>query len=333
MTFDENLYRSSKVVTRYDEPILTPDDVPFPSSLTFNAGIIKTGGKYVMLFRNDYGVTAEEFSKGKHFEGTNIGYAESSDGIHFKIDPKPRFAVRNDEILRVYDPRITELDGRFYVAFAADTRHGIRGAIYEATNDFKDFELLSMSTPDNRNMVIFPEKINGNFVRLERPMPVYSRGRDCFDIWLSDSPDLRYWGNPHLVLGVEDVPYCNDKIGPAAPPLKTDRGWLCIFHAVDLDTSRGKNGWEGRWQKRYCIGIILLDLKNPQKVIGMSKVPLMVPEAPYEISGGFRDNALFPCAMVEEGETVRIYYSAGDREIRLASAKLSDLLALCTDAR
>src|SRR5690606_32464015 len=128
----------------------------------------------------------------------------------------------------------------------------------------------SLSAPDNRNMVLFPEKIGGKYCRLDRPMPVYSRGKDRFDVWFSDSPDLRYWGNHRLVLGVEQVPFANDKLGPAAPPVRTPQGWLTTFHAVDRDESRGKNGWEKAWKKRYTAGIMLLDLEEPWKVIGYS---------------------------------------------------------------
>jgi beta-1,4-mannooligosaccharide/beta-1,4-mannosyl-N-acetylglucosamine phosphorylase len=162
------------------------------------------------------------------------------------------------DITRAYDPRLTVLEGRCFMTFAVDTRHGIRGGV-AVTEDFAHWDILSMSAPDNRNMVLFPERIGGQYVRLERPMPVYGRaGRERFDVWLSDSPDLRYWGNSAFVLGVEDVPYANLKIGPAAPPVKTARGWLTTFHAVDFDPARGKNGWEDRWQKRYTAGLMLL---------------------------------------------------------------------------
>lgn len=130
-------------------------------------------------------------------------------------------------------------------------------------------------------MVLFPEKINGNYVRLERPFTVYSRGGlDRFDTWIAESPDLVYWGRSDLLLAVEQVPFANDKIGPAAPPVKTDKGWLTTFHAVDLDPARGKNGWEPSWKKRYTAGIMLLDLHNPKKILGMSASPLLAPEAP-----------------------------------------------------
>lgn len=242
--------------------------------------------------------------------------------------------MQDDEILRVYDPRISYIDDQYIMCFAVDTKHGVCGGI-AVSKDLKNFEVKHISVPENRNMVLFPEKINGNYVRLERPMPVYSRDAHRFDMWLSESPDLVYWGKSKLVLAVEDVPYCNDKIGPGAPPVKTDKGWLCIFHSVDVDLSRGKNGWEDAWRKRYVIGLMLLDLHDPSKVIGMSKKPLIVPEGYWEMEQGYRTNALFPCGMLMEDDqkTVRIYYSAGDSVVRMATADVNDLLALCTEPR
>ena len=326
---DESIFKTAPCIERYPEPVLTYKDVPYKAALTFNAGVLKKeNGKYIMIFRNDYG----DYEK-QTLEGTNMGVAYSDDGIHFEVEPEPCFAMEDDEIKRVYDPRITEIDGEYCICFAVDTKHGVCGGM-ATTKDLKNFDVKSISVPENRNMVLFPEKINGKYVRLERPMPVYSRGGHVFDIWLSESPDLVYWGNSKLVMGVEDVPYCNDKIGPGAPPIKTDKGWLIIFHSVDVDPNRGKNGWEAAWRKRYVIGIALLDLEDPSKVIGMSKKPLMVPEGYWEMEEGYRTNALFPCGMLlEDDNTVRIYYSAGDAIVRMATAKLDDLLALCTEPR
>ncbi len=328
--------RSSPVIKRYPgNPILAKEHVPYPASLVFNAGVTKYQGKYVMVFRND---VAREWGKcswgaGNPFLGTNLGIAYSDDGIHWTVSPRPCFELHTDEIVRVYDPRLTVIDGRCYVCLAVDTKHGIRGAV-AVTEDFDKFDILSMTVPDNRNMVLFPERVNGKFVRLERPFPVYSRGgRNRFDMWLSDSPDLAYWGNSQLVLGVEDLPYANDKIGPGAPPIKTPRGWLTVIHCVDLEETRGKNGWEERWPKRYTAGIALLDLHEPWKVVGMSKAPLMTPETPYETEG-FRGNVLFPGGMILEPDgEVKIYYGAADTVECLATAHVDDLLALCTAKR
>ena len=321
---------SSPVIARHPaNPVLTARDVPYEALLVFNAGVTKYQGKYVMVFRNDY----REGVGTPHPQHTNLGLAFSDDGVHWDVQPKPCFDLHDDDdILRGYDPRLTVIDGRCAMCFAVETRHGIRGGI-AVTDDFEHFEVLSLSVPDNRNMVLFPERLDGKYLRLERPFPVYGRGGgDRFDIWFSDSPDLRYWGNSRLVLGVEHVPYANDKIGPGAPPVRTKRGWLATFHAVDRDPWRGKNGWEDRWQKRYSAGIMLLDPERPYHVIAMSKLPLLAPEASYETSGGFRNNTIFPGGMIlEDSGEVKIYYGAADTVECLATAHVDDLLALCMD--
>jgi beta-1,4-mannooligosaccharide/beta-1,4-mannosyl-N-acetylglucosamine phosphorylase len=322
------ILQSSKKIKRYENnPILSVKDIPYESDLVFNAGVTKYEGKYVMIFRNDYG-----YIEGSRFKGTNLGLAFSNDGIKWEVQKSPFFSLEDlhdDEITRFYDPRLTVIDGRCYICFAVDTHHGLRGGI-GVTDDFIKLEVISMTVPDNRNMVLFPEKINGLYTRLERPMPVYSRGKDRFDTWLSKSPDLKFWGESSLILSVEDVPYANDKTGPAAPPVKTDKGWLTLFHAVDIDPSRGKNGWEDTWKKRYTTGVMLLDLENPHKVIGMSKEPLLAPEADYEVKEGFRTNVIFPGGMIlEDSGEVKIYYGAADTVECLATAHVDDLLELC----
>ena len=322
--------KSSSAISRYNggEPILSKKDIPYEADCIFNAGVAKYKGQYIMVFRNDY-----RFDGVGAFAKCNIGLAFSDDGIHWSVKEEPFITVEdmNDpEIIKVYDPRLTVIEDQLYMCFAVDTKHGLRGGI-GLIHDFKTLEILSLTVPDNRNMVLFPEKINGQYVRLERPFPVYSRGGiDRFDIWMSYSNDLKYWGDSKLLMGVEDVPFANDKIGPGTPPIKTDVGWLTLFHSVDIDRSRGKNGWEARWQKRYCAGIMLLDLEDPSKIIGLSKEPLIAPETEYETEVGFRTNVIFPGGMIlEEDGTVKIYYGASDTVECLATAKLEDLIALC----
>ncbi|WP_438447570.1 glycoside hydrolase family 130 protein [Gorillibacterium sp. sgz5001074] len=324
--------RSSSVIKRHPaNPILTASQVPYPTALTFNAGVTKYQGQYVMVFRNDHGSVENQTLEPSHT--TDLGLAYSKDGIHWKVQDKPCWKLLTDEIVRVYDPRLTVMDGRIYMCFAVDTRHGVRGGI-AVTDDFEKFDVLSMSAPDNRNMVLFPEKIGGKYVRLERPFPVYGRGGvDRFDMWISNSPDLKYWGETELVMGVEHVPFANDKIGPAAPPIKTEKGWLTTFHAVDIDPNRGKNGWEATWKKRYTAGIALLDLENPQKVIGMSREPLIAPETVYEREG-FRNDVIFPGGMIlEDDGEVKIYYGGADTVECLATAHVDDLLKLCLEGK
>ena len=329
------ILKSSDVISKYNKPILTKCDIPYDASLIFNAGVTKYNGKYVLVFRNDYGAEESDFPE-MNFKGTSIGVAFSDNGIdNWYVNKTPLFdsAIldKNDEMNRLYDPRITVIDGKLYLCLAMDTKHGIRGCIASINDNFDKLNIISASAPDNRNMVLFPEKIVGEYVRLERPFPVYGRGgKDRFDIWLSSSKDLEYWGKTRLLLGVEDVPFANDKIGPAAPPVKTDKGWLTLFHAVDIDHNRGKNGWENAWKKRYTAGIMLLDLNDPSKVVGMSKEPLIAPELNFETEEGFRQNVIFPGGMIlEDSGEVKIYYGASDTVECLATADVNDLLSLC----
>ncbi len=335
--------KSSSVIKKYaGNPILSAKDVPYDATLIFNAGVVKKDGKYIMLFRDDCGIDEQTYCQhgwwnyligGHHI----LGVAESDDGINWKVRPTP-LLDSNDftdpEILRIYDPRLTLIEDKIYICFAMDTKHGLRGGIGVLDDELTKIEILSLTAPDNRNMVLFPEKINGMYARLERPMPVYSRGKDRFDVWCSLSPDLKFWGETKLVLGVEDVPFANDKLGPGAPPIKTDKGWLTTFHTVDRDDTRTKNGWEYKWNKRYCGGIMLLDLNDPSKVIGMSNEPLIAPDMPYETDEGFRHNVIFPGGMIlEPNGEVKIYYGASDTVECLATANVDDLINLCLQGK
>lgn len=329
------ILKTHPCIKKRPAPVVTAADLPYPCSLVFNAGVIKYRGEYVMVFRNDYGTdqTAYE-NENKKFAGTSVGVARSKNGIDgWVFDPVPltdsNDPAKDPEMRRLYDPRVIEIEGKLYLCLAMDTRHGIRGCIAELSEDLRSYKIISASVPENRNMVLFPERIGGEFVRLERPMPVYSRGRDRFDIWLSRSPDMVYWGRSELVLGVEDVPFANDKIGPTASPIKTERGWLTLIHAVDKDESRGKNGWEKTWKKRYTAGLMLLDLNDPSKVLSVYNEPLIAPDLPVETDEGFRQNVIFPCGMLlEDSGEVKIYYGASDTCVCLATADVNDLLAL-----
>jgi beta-1,4-mannooligosaccharide/beta-1,4-mannosyl-N-acetylglucosamine phosphorylase len=316
-------------ITRHPEnPVLSASDIPYDATLIFNAGVCKYQGRYVMAFRNDYGGTLGS----AEFAGTNIGLAFSDDGIQWIPRPNPWIEWETGEIQRAYDPRITVIDGRCYLCFAVDTRHGIRGGV-AVTDDFDAWEVLSLSAPDNRNMVLFPERLDGKFMRLERPFPIYGRGApEAFDLWLSDSPDCAYWGNTQLVLGSEQVPWANSKIGPGAPPVKTDQGWLTLFHAVTKDTTRELPAWHSGWHKTYTIGVMLLDLERPWEIKGMYHEPLMAPETPYELEG-FRGHVLFPGGLIlEPSGELKIYYGAADTVECLASANVDDVLRLCLES-
>jgi beta-1,4-mannooligosaccharide/beta-1,4-mannosyl-N-acetylglucosamine phosphorylase len=330
-------YKSFERIVRCESnPVMSSEMVPYETSLTFNAAVAKYQGRYVMLFRNDYGVVESDYADYKAGKrkwpelSTNIGIAFSDNGIDWQVQPEPCYPIPlDDEITHVYDPRLTVIDGRCCLCFAVATPHGVRGGI-ALTDDFYKYELMNLTVPDNRNMVVFPEKINGNYVRLERPFPIYGRREsEAFDIWISDSPDLRYWGQHDLLLGTENVPFCNCKIGPAAPPVKTEKGWLVTTHAVWKHEDKELASWHGDWHKEYFAGIMLLDLEDPRKIIGMSHEPLLVSEADYEVNG-FRGNVIFPGGMIlEDSGEVKIYYGAADTVECLATVHVDDLLSLC----
>ncbi len=345
-----------------DNPLLTRADAPYPCSLLYNAGIAKFQGRYVMVFRNDYGAAIDRVSAAKQreqklptCEGTNLGLAFSDDGIRWKVEPKPCIDLETarkliaphmpgknpeQELFRFYDPRLTVLDGRLHMCFAVGTANGIRGGV-AVTDDFHNWEVMSVSVPDNRNMVLFPEKIGGRYVRLERPVDTAGGNRlndNCARMWMSYSPDLRHWGFSQHVLANDRIPFSNCKIGPGAPPIRTAKGWLATFHGVWRDDNRGRNGWEEKWPKIYMAGLMLLDLDEPYRIIGFCDQPLLAPTAWYETGNGVpdgvvfdgaREDVIFPGGMLlEESGEVKIYYGAADTVECLATAHVDDLLAL-----
>ena len=311
--------------------VLSREHVPYDSALVFNAGVNRFKDGYAMLFRNDYGFCRQDFDD--FFAGisdntvpkTNIGAAFSKDGINWQVSPEPVFELKDKSISRAYDPRLTAMeDGSYGVCFAVDSSCGVRGGI-AVTSDMKNFEIKSVSVPENRNMALFPEKINGCYYRLERPFLSLSKK---FSTWLSSSPDLIHWGNSALVLDAGQVPFANDKIGPAAPPVKTPQGWLTLFHAVE-EEENVFDSWCRRWKKCYYGGVMLLDLEDPSKIIAIADRPLLVPEEEYELCG-FRGGVIFPGGLIAEPDgTAKIYYGAADTVECLATAKIDDLIDFC----
>ncbi|MEM6332871.1 MAG: glycoside hydrolase family 130 protein [Planctomycetota bacterium] len=350
-------YTICPVVRHPENPLLAPSDVPYDCSLLFNAGVCKYRGAYTMVFRNDYGPDRVDFEGGERFAGTNLGLATSDDGVSWSIKDRPCITIEQardliapliphhdpqHEIGRFYDPRLTVLEDRIYMCFAIDTAHGLRGGV-AVTDDFENWEVLSASVPDNRNMVLFPQKINGRFVRLERPVNCFGgnhlHGSQAM-MWLSYSPDLKHWGDSQPLLTSAEVDWANDKLGPAAPPVLTDQGWLATFHAVWREDPGIKNGWEPVWPKRYAAGIMLLDRDDPSKVLGRCPCPLLTPEAWYETGRdlppdidpgfGFRRDVIFPGGMILEPDgEVKIYYGAADTVECLATASVDQLVDAC----
>jgi len=211
----------------------------------------------------------------------------------------------------IEDPRITVLDGQFYIMYTAVSRHGYRIALAR-TEDFQSFERIALvSRPGNKDGVLFPEKINGLYARLDRPI-----GNGIGSIWVSFSPDLIHWGRSQCVISPRPRFWDAYRIGASVPPIKTDQGWLEIYHGVKM-TSAGPI---------YRTGVVLLDLENPAKVIGRCLSPVLSPREDYERIGDV-GNVVFACsAIVEEDQDVKLYYGAADTSICVATCPLQELI-------
>lgn len=300
-----------QIVTRYNKnPILTRDDVPYTVATVHNAGIVKYKDQYIMLFRS-------HLLNGRSI----IGIARSNNGYDFKVGPEPFLTPSSDSVFGDYeeygveDVRISQIDNEFLLTYSAYSRHGVRIGLAK-TLDFETIERISLITQsDLRNVVIFPEKINGQYVRLDRPHSEISK----WSIWISYSPDLVYWGNSKLIIKPETYHWDEMKIGPGATPIKTDKGWLNIYHGV-FNTMAGAV---------YRLGVALHDINDPSILIGVSDQWILQPEDPWEITG-YVSNVVFSCGAVPEDDgSVKIYWGGADSVMCVGSANINDLIELC----
>ena len=299
---------------RYEKnPILTADDVPYPCNTVFNAAACKYKDIYILLLR------IEDLRGHSH-----LTLARSKNGYEFSIDPSPWVEPSDELEYRVYeeygveDPRITLIDGTYYICYTAYGPFGVRVGI-GSTSDFVTFERISLATEvDNKDAVLFPERINGEYVMINRPVGM---GGKKGSLWISYSPDLLYWGNSAVLMEPEPG-WGSHKLGISTPPIKTEKGWLSLYHGVR--TTAGGN--------LYRIGAMLMDLEDPVKVIGYTPHFIFGPSAAYERTGDV-SNVVFPCGIIQEGVRIKMYYGAADTCIALAEADLSDILRLCGNSR
>ena len=299
------------LIKRYQHnPILTKDDVPYPVATVHNAAVVKHEGKYIMVFRSH------------KLNGRSIlGIAVSIDGYNFEVNDKPFMIPSTEGIFKEYeaygveDPRITFIDGEYLITYSAYSRHGVRIGLAK-TKDFKSVERVSLITEsDYRNVVIFPEKFEGLYARLDRPHSEISP----WSIWISYSPDLKYWGESKLIMKPLQYHWDEMKIGPGVPPIKTFRGWLSIYHGV-FPTMDGSV---------YRLGVALHDLEDPSKIIAVGDEWILQPEEVYEITG-YVHNVVFTCGAVpEEDGSVKIYWGGADKVMCMGTANLEDLVDHC----
>jgi len=302
---------NKQLVTRYKgNPILTKDDVPYKVETVHNAGVTKFDGRYIMLFRS-------HLDTGRSI----IGIAVSDDGFNFKPRPEPFIVPAKEppfseyEEYGVEDPRITPLEGAYYITYSAYSRHGVRTGLAK-TSDFKSLERLAFITQaDYRNTVLFPEKIDSRYARLDRPHSDISP----WSIWISYSPDLIHWGDSNIVMNPAPYHWDEAKIGPGAPPIRTDKGWLSIYHGV-FPTMDGHV---------YRLGVALHKLDDPSVILGVGDRWILQPEDQWELVG-YVHNVVFTCGAVPEDDgTLKLYWGAADKVMCAGTAVIDDLTDLC----
>ncbi|MBR1528667.1 MAG: glycoside hydrolase family 130 protein [Oscillospiraceae bacterium] len=297
-------------VWRYSEnPIIQRNPVQGVSRI-FNSAVQPYENGYIGVFR------------GEQTDGIPYIYlGRSADGIHWQFEKnKIRFTDESGKEFMpryAYDPRLVKIEDSYYIIWCQDFYGAAIGMA--KTTDFKIFTRIENPfLPFNRNAVLFPRKINDKYLMLSRPS---DNGHTPFgDIFLSESPDLEYWGHHRHVMSRSSNWWENLKIGGGAAPIETDQGWLLIYHGVTGTC----NGYV------YSMGAALLDKNQPSVVLKRASRYILTPETWYE-ERGFVTNVCFPCAALTDAETGRIaiYYGCADTYVGLAfttAEKLYDYL-------
>ncbi|MCL6625003.1 BtaManbiosPhlase [Alicyclobacillus shizuokensis] len=264
-------------------------------------------------FSDPRSIAPVERRKGDFTYLTSISHlriARSVDGRHFRVDERPFLYPQTElETFGVEDARVTQIGDTYYITYSAVSARGV-GVVLASTKNFHDVQRHGMILPpENKDVVLFPEPIGGKYYCLHRPVP---SGNGSPDIWLAESSDLNHWGNHHHLMGCRPEAWDSRRLGAGAPPLRTEHGWLELYHAADEDA-------------RYCVGAVLLDLEDPSQVLVRSRHPILVPEADYE-TNGFFGNVVFPCGALLQGDTVQVYYGVADTSMACVEIPLQTIL-------
>jgi predicted GH43/DUF377 family glycosyl hydrolase len=236
----------------------------------------------------------------------------SEDGIHFK-EPEANASLFGRGYLErfgIEDCRVTQIDHTYYLTYTSVSDSGV-GVGLLITRDWQHFERGGMILPPhNKDCAIFEEKIGGKFYCLHRPSSKEIGGNY---IWLAESSDGRQWGNHQCLIKTRPGLWDNSRIGAGAAPIRTEKGWLEIYHGANAE-------------HQYCLGAFLMDLNDPSQVIGRTVDPVMVPTEPYELSGFF-GYVVFTNGHVVEGDRLAIYYGAADEFVCGAHFSISEILS------
>jgi predicted GH43/DUF377 family glycosyl hydrolase len=291
-------------------PIISINDIPYMANSVFNAGAIKFDDKVCLLMR-------VEDRRGI----SHLTLARSKNGIsNWKIDSQPTILPLPEkypeEKWGIEDPRIVFLEEKRVIAitYTAYSEFGPLVSLI-TTTDFQNFTRYGpVMPPENKDAALFPIRYNGRWVMIHRPV-VKMPGTGAH-IWIAFSPDLNYWGDYQVLIKARRGSWWDaNKIGISPPPLRTDKGWLILYHGVK-STASGII---------YRLGLALLDLKNPHKVNARSDEWVFSPEEYYEMIGDV-DKVVFPCGWIQENDNILLYYGCADSRISLARANLSELL-------
>ena len=308
--WQERPANSKEVLWRYDQnPIIDRYAIPSSNSI-FNSAVVPFKDGYAGVFRCDNKAVQ-----------MNIFAGFSKNGIDWEIEHHPiDFSLGNTEMIDSdykYDPRVTFIEDRYWITWCNGYHGPTIGIGY--TFDFKEFyQCENAFLPFNRNGVLFPKKINGKYAMLSRPS---DNGHTPFgDIYISYSPDMKYWGEHRCVMNVtpfEKSAWQCTKIGAGPVPILTNEGWLLFYHGV-INTCNGF---------RYSIGAAILDKNQPDKVKYRSQPYLLAPAELYEMTGDV-PNVIFPCAALhsEKEDKLALYYGAADTVTSVAFGHISEIV-------
>jgi predicted GH43/DUF377 family glycosyl hydrolase len=291
-------------------PILRAADLPYPANSVFNAGAAIVEGETLLLLR-------VEDRRGL----SHLTAARSRDGFTgWRIDPQPTLAsspeTHPEEIWGIEDPRITFLEEEkvWAVTYTAYSAAGPLVAL-ALTEDFRSFRRLGpVMPPEDKDAALFPVRFGGRWAMIHRPVSTFP-GVGAH-LWLSYSPDLKHWGDHKVLIEARKGGWWDaNKVGLSPPPLATPEGWLVLYHGVRT-TAGGAI---------YRLGLALLDIEDPCRVLARSDEWVFGPEENYELFGDV-GKVVFPCGWILEGDRIRLYYGAADTCLALAHASLSRLL-------
>jgi len=242
---------------------------------------------------------------------SHLRLARSTDGIHFTIDSQPAVVPTTEfETYGIEDPRISLIDGQYWITYKPVSKYGICTSLLKTT-DFMNYERFPIIfCPENIDVVLFPQKFNDRYYALTRPVV---RNIGPLAIWIADSQDMIHWGNHRPLMLPRPGTFDGGRIGASCVPIKTDYGWLEIYHGADE-------------YNKYCLAAVMLDLNDPSKIISRSTTPFMHPSAPYEVKGFF-GNVVFSCgAIMDSNNLITIYYGAADTCMAGAVITLGEIL-------